>query len=134
MTESKEVRLGPIAQIAVRVKDVPRATEFYRDRLGLPFLFDAPGLAFFQCGDIMLMLSQPSSPEFDHPSAILYFQVEEISSAYQGLVRRGVPFIDPPHVVHRSSEMELWMAFFRDPDQNILAIREMRKPSGEITI
>ena len=127
MSDSKEVHLGPITQIAVRVTDVSRAAEFYRDRLGLPFLFDAPGLAFFQCGDIMLMLSQPSTPEFDHPSAILYFQVAEISSAYQGLVRRGVPFIDPPHVVHRSAEMELWMAFFRDPDQNVLAIRMVRK-------
>lgn len=130
MSDSKQVQLGPIAQIAVRVKDVSRATEFYRDKLGLPFLFDAPGLAFFQCGDIMLMLSQPSTPEFDHPSAILYFQVEEISSAYQGLVRRGVPFIDPPHVVHRSSEMELWMAFFRDPDGNVLAIRMVKKLGG----
>ena len=132
MNDSKQVHLGPIAQIAVRVKDVSRATEFYRDQLGLPFLFDAPGLAFFQCGDIMLMLSQPSTPEFDHPSAILYFQVDEISAAHEALVGRGVMFIDSPHVVHRDPSMELWMAFFRDPDGNILAIRQTRKPGGEI--
>ena len=124
------MRLGPIAQIAVAVKDVPRATGFYRDQLGLPFLFDAPGLAFFKCGDIMLMLSRPSSPEFDHPSAILYFQVEDIAAAYQALVRRGVPFIDAPHVVHRDSQMELWMAFFRDLDQNVMAIRMVRQPGA----
>ena len=130
MEGTEDIRLGPIGQIAVAVKDVPRATGFYRDQLGLPFLFEAPGLAFFKCGDIMLMLSQPSSPEFDHPSAILYFQVENISAAYQALVGRGVAFIDAPHVVHRDSQMELWMAFFRDLDGNVLAIRMVRKPGG----
>jgi catechol 2,3-dioxygenase-like lactoylglutathione lyase family enzyme len=123
MIRPEDIRLGVIAQIAVSVKDVARATEFYRDRLGIPFLFDAPGLAFFQCGGIMLMLSKPETPEFDHPSAVLYFQVEEINAAHRALVERGVEFIDTPHVVHRDARMELWMAFFRDPDGNVLAIR-----------
>lgn len=122
-----ELRLGPISQIALAVQDVARSVEFYRDRLGVPFLFEAPGLAFFQCGDIMLMLSRPSTPEFDHPSAILYFQVGDINAAHQALLQRGVPFMDAPHVVHRAPELELWMAFFRDPDQNVLAIRMTRK-------
>lgn len=126
MNAPNPIRLGPIAQIAVVVKDMPRATGFYRDALGLPFLFEAPGLAFFQCGEIMLMLSQPSSPEFDHPSAILYFQVDDISAAYQALKGRGVSFIDTPHIVHADTEMELWMAFFRDLDQNVMAIRMTR--------
>jgi catechol 2,3-dioxygenase-like lactoylglutathione lyase family enzyme len=125
-----DVRLGPIAQIALSVQDVSRSTKFYRDKLRLPFLFDAPGLAFFQCGDIMLMLSRPSAPEFDHPSGVLYFQVDDITAAHQALLERGVPFIDAPHVVHRAPEMELWMAFFRDPDSNVLAIRMVRKPGG----
>ena len=127
MSDSNQAGLGPIAQIAVRVRDVPQATAFYRDRLRIPFLFEAPGLAFFQCGTIMLMLSQPSSAEFDHPAAILYFQVEDIAAAYQALVERGVAFIDAPHVVHRDQVMELWMAFFRDLDGNVLAIRERRE-------
>jgi catechol 2,3-dioxygenase-like lactoylglutathione lyase family enzyme len=118
-----DIRLGAIAQIAVSVKDVGRAIEFYRDRLRIPFLFEAPGLAFFKCGEIMLMLSKPETPEFDHPSAVLYFQVEEIIGAHRALVERGVAFIDTPHVVHRDPRMELWMAFFRDPDGNVLAIR-----------
>jgi methylmalonyl-CoA/ethylmalonyl-CoA epimerase len=130
MTDTQQVGLGAIAQIAVRVRDVPQAVGFYRDQLGIPFLFEAPGLAFFQCGGIMLMLSRPSSPEFDHPSAILYFQVEEIDQAYRALVGRGVAFIDAPHVVHRDSSMELWMAFFRDLDGNVLAIRERRALGG----
>lgn len=128
MSDSNQVGLGAIAQIAVRVRDVPQATAFYRDKLGIPFLFEAPGLAFFRCGEIMLMLSNPSSAEFDHPSAILYFQVEEISATYQALTGRGVEFIDAPHVVHRDASMELWMAFFRDLDGNILAIRMVKQP------
>jgi catechol 2,3-dioxygenase-like lactoylglutathione lyase family enzyme len=126
MSDSNQAGLGPIAQIAVRVRDVSQATAFYRDKLRIPFLFEAPGLAFFQCGGIMLMLSQPSSAEFDHPSAILYFQVEDITAAHQALAGRGVEFIDAPHVVHRDASMELWMAFFRDLDQNVFAIRERR--------
>lgn len=129
MTVPSGVRLGRISQIALSVKDLGRAVQFYREKLGIPFLFEAPGLAFFQCGDIMLMLSLPSGPEFDHPAAILYFQVEDIEAAYQALLAREVPFIDSPHVVHRTPEYELWMAFFRDPDQNTLAIRAVRKPS-----
>jgi catechol 2,3-dioxygenase-like lactoylglutathione lyase family enzyme len=128
---SNQVRLGPIAQIAVSVKELTRSVKFYRDGLGLPFLFEAPGLAFFQCGDVMLMLSLPSSPEFDHPSAILYFQVDDIDAAHQSLVARHVPFIDAPHVVHRAPTFELWMAFFRDPDQNTMAIREHRRVASE---
>ena len=130
MNNPEEIRLGPIAQIAVSVKDVKRATAFYRDRLRHSFLFEAPGLAFFQCGDIMLMLSHPSSAEFDHPSAILYFQVDAIEPAYQALVERGVTFIDAPHVVHGDATMELWMAFFQDPDANVLAIRMVKKLVG----
>src|SRR5262245_45224201 len=122
--------LSRIAQIAVTVHDVDRAVKFYREQLGLPFLFAAPGLAFFQARDIMLMLSQPSSPEFDHPGSVLYFEVEQIDQAYRTLVERGVPFTDPPHIVHRAPDYELWMAFFQDPDRNTLAIREMRKPVG----
>ena len=79
----------------------------------------------------MLMLSNPSSAEFDHPSGVLYFEVEEINAAHRALAERGVEFIDLPHVVHRTPEMELWMAFFRDPDQNVLAIRMVKKhPAG----
>jgi catechol 2,3-dioxygenase-like lactoylglutathione lyase family enzyme len=130
MNGPEEFRLGAITQIAVSVKDVPRATGFYRDVLRIPFLFEAPGLAFFQCGGIMLMLSRPSSAEFDHPSAILYFQVEAIDLAYQALVERGVDFIDSPHVVHRDPSMELWMAFFRDPDANVLALRMVKQLTG----
>jgi catechol 2,3-dioxygenase-like lactoylglutathione lyase family enzyme len=126
MPEPSSHEIGPITQIAVSVHNLARSAAFYRDQLKLPFLFEAPGLAFFQSGDLMLMLSLPSTPEFDHPSGILYFKVENIDASYQLLIGRGVPFMDAPHIVHRTPDMELWMAFFRDPDENVMAIREAR--------
>ena len=120
---SSDVRLSAIRQIALTVHDLDRSVTFYRDGLGLAFLFQAPpGLAFFQCGEIRLMLSVPEKPEFDHPGSVLYFQVADIVAAHASLVSRGVGFIDQPHIVHRAPNYELWMAFFKDPDGNPLAL------------
>jgi methylmalonyl-CoA/ethylmalonyl-CoA epimerase len=114
--------LSQIGQIAIVVKDVERSTAFYRDVLGMRFLFSYPGLAFFDCGGVRLMLSHPEKKEYDHPSSILYFRVENIQSAYQTLRERHVEFEDEPHVVARMPDHDLWMSFFRDPDDNIFAL------------
>lgn len=114
--------LSRIGQIAVRVRDVERATAFYRDTLGMRFLFAAPNLAFFQCGEVRLMLGGAESPEFDHPSSIMYFTVDDIEAAHDTLKSRGVVFRDAPHVVHRAADYELWMAFFQDLDENTFAL------------
>ncbi len=111
-----------IGQIAINTHDLPRAVAFYRDALGLEFLFDAGSLAFFMCGDVRLMLPVAESPELDHPSSIVYFQVEEINSARAELVSKGVPFDDEPHLIAEMPDHELWMTFFRDPDRNLLAL------------
>ena len=123
-----DVRLAEIGQIATRVKNLDRAITFYRDALGLQFLFQAPpGMAFFQCGALMLMLALPENPEQDHAGSVLYFRVDDIESAHRTLMARGVRFIDAPHLIHRAPEYELWMAFFRDPDDTMLALMQ-RKP------
>ena len=114
--------LSRIGQISVRVRDVARATEFYRDALGLPFLFAAPNLAFFQAGEVRLMLGPSETPEFDHPSSVLYFTVADIDSACETLKGRGVRFRDEPHLIHRAADHDLWMAFFHDADDNTLAL------------
>lgn len=114
--------LAGIGQIAVRATDLPRATAYYRDVLGLPFLFEAPGLAFFQCGGVRLMLSGAESAEFDHPSSVLYFDVADVEAAHATLAARGVTFRDQPHPVHRTPEKALWMAFFDDSEGNTFAI------------
>ena len=119
--------LSRIGQIAIRVRDVERATAFYRDALGMPFLFSAPNLAFFQNGDVMLMLSPAEAAEFDHPSSIIYYLVDDIDAAYGTLTGRGVRFRDEPHVVHRAPDYDLWMSFFQDQDDNVLAIMCRKK-------
>lgn len=111
-----------VEQIAVIVHDLDRAVQFYRDVLGLPFLFQVPQMAFFQCGDVRLMLGIPSEPEFDHLSSIIYYRVADIAATHRTLVERGVTFRGEPHVVHRAADHELWMAFFYDVDRNTLAL------------
>ena len=109
-----------VGQVSIRTKDLPAAVAFYRDQLGLDFLFEAgPALAFFMCGDVRLMLTVPESPEFDHPSSTIYFNVDDLDAAYDELRGRGVPFDDEPHLIAEMPDHELWMAFFRDPDRNL---------------
>jgi catechol 2,3-dioxygenase-like lactoylglutathione lyase family enzyme len=116
-----------IAQVALRARDLDASVDFYRDALGLPLLFRAPpGLAFLKCGDLQIMLSAPESPDFDHPSSVLYFEVDDIDTSYRVLSERGVVFMGEPHRVHRAEDHELWMAFFRDPDGNVLALQARR--------
>jgi methylmalonyl-CoA/ethylmalonyl-CoA epimerase len=111
--------ISTIGQISIRVHDIERAVAFYRDALGLEFLFDAGPLAFLGCGDVRIMLTKPEFDEFDHPSSTLYFRVDDIDGARAELVERGVVFEDEPHLIARMPDHELWMAFFRDPDRNL---------------
>jgi predicted enzyme related to lactoylglutathione lyase len=120
-------RLGTIGQIAINATDVARAVRFYRDALGLQFLFEAPpALAFFKCGDVTLMLAPPESAEFDHPSSVLYFNSTDIVASYASLCSRGVVFRDEPHRIHRAGDKELWMTFFNDSEGNVLALQQWR--------
>jgi methylmalonyl-CoA/ethylmalonyl-CoA epimerase len=121
-TDKTSLSLSRIGQIAIVVKDVERATAFYRDSLGMRFLFAFPGLAFFDCDGVRIMLSRAEKKEFDHPSSILYFRVDDIQSACQTLRDRNVSFEDEPHIVARMPDHDLWMCFFRDLDENVFAL------------
>lgn len=121
MTE-KRFGLSKIGQIAVNVHDIDRAVDFYRDKLGLDFVFSVPKMAFFLCGDVRLMLTVPETPEFDHPASVIYYRVDEVNSAVAELKARGVQFEADPNVVHETDRSRLWMAFLRDPDGNVLAV------------
>jgi len=112
-------RLG---QIAINVYDVERATAFYRDVLGLRFLFAAGQLAFFDCGGVRLMLDHAEKPEFDHPSSILYFSVPDIRAAHQRLLDAGVTIVGEPQIIARMPDHDLWMSFFRDTEENVMAL------------
>src|SRR5262245_20079219 len=111
--------LSSIGQIAVNVHDLPRAVAFYRDALGMRPLFEVPPtMAFFDCSGVRLMLSLPERPEYDHPSSIIYYKVDDIQQAAATLQARGVAFDSAPHRVATLAHADLWMAFLRDVDGN----------------
>lgn len=114
--------LSTIGQISMNAHDIARATDFYRDALGLRFLFSAGTMSFFDCGGTRLMLGLPSGAEYDHPGSILYFKVDDIAATHEALTARGVAFKTAPHLVARLPDHELWMAFFGDTEGNTLAL------------
>ena len=125
MMTQDDFGLGQIEQVALPVRDLERAVTFYRAQLGMKHLFTSNGLAFFDCDGVRLMLSQPEGEEHAHGS-VLYFKVTDIHQAYRMLAGRGVTFEDSPHSIANMGDYELWMAFFRDSEGNLLAI------SGEV--
>jgi len=121
MTEAR-FGLRKIGQVYVTAKDLARAVTFYRDALGMRFLFEVPNMAFFDCGGVRLMLGVPEKAEFAHPASILYYDVADLDGAYETLRERGVTFENEPHRVADLGEKELWMAFLRDSEGNMLAL------------
>jgi catechol 2,3-dioxygenase-like lactoylglutathione lyase family enzyme len=119
-----------LGQVAITVRDVERSVAFYRDALGLRFLFaPAPTLAFFMIGDVRLMLSAPEGEFTPGGGTVLYLRVADIEAEHAVLVARGVSFIDTPHLIARMPDHELWMCFFRDPDGHTLALMCARRPT-----
>ncbi len=117
------VGITHLGQVAINIKDVDRAAAFYQDKLGLKLLFKAPpGLAFFDCGGVRLMLSGAEKPEFDHPSSVLYFAVPDIQAAYLKLKESGVHFEEEPHLIAKMPAHDLWMTSFRDTEGNLMAL------------
>ena len=111
-----------VGQVLVPVTDLDRAIGFYRDTLGLPFLFAAPPqMSFFQAGNVRLLVGVPEKLPIERGSAI-YFKVADIQAVYDTLKSRGAAMGTPPHVVHRTPTMHLWLCEFRDPDGNTLAL------------
>ncbi len=124
MTSEGPFSLAEIGQITLTVTDLTRAVEFYGATLGLKALFRFPKIAFFACNTVRLMLSEDSAANKAKmpPASVIYFRVGEIHSACDSLRYRGLAFEKEPHVVAKMPDHELWMAFFRDPDGNLLAL------------
>ncbi len=113
--------LAAIGQIAITVTDLNSAVAFYRDALGMKFLFQFPGLAFFDCAGVRLMLSGAEKAA-QTDNYVLYFKVPEIQEAWRALLSRGVAFESEPRLIARMPDHDLWIAAFRDPDRNLLAL------------
>jgi predicted enzyme related to lactoylglutathione lyase len=133
MAGDGQLRIDRIGQIRIYVHDVDRAIAFYRDALGMRFLFDVEqqGLAFFDCGGVRLMLSLPEGPDAPRQTGVVYYVVADLDATYRTLSGRGVAFLGAPHCVARMPDHELWMAFCRDSEQNLLALMsEVRSGAG----
>lgn len=124
---SEASRISGIGQIGINCSDVARATIFYRDVLGLPLLFEAGGMAFFDCGGVRLMLTRPSSSEFDHPASPIYFRVVDIEARMLAMEQAGATIKRTAQATHRDERHELWIGWFEDGEGNLLALMEEKQ-------
>lgn len=123
MPDLSQSRIG---QIAIVCQDIDRATAFYRDKLGLRFLFSAPPrLAFFDCGGVRLMISTSEGEAVG--TSVLYFVVNDIQANCTALAAKGVQFVGDPHMIARMPDHELWLAEFRDSENNVMALMEEKR-------
>jgi methylmalonyl-CoA/ethylmalonyl-CoA epimerase len=127
-TPASVVHLEKIGQVALTVSDLARARDFYQHTLGMRFLFDAGPMCFFQCGEIRFALG---TSENDAPrgGTILYFKVEDLPAVHAHLASQGVDFMQAPHLVARMPDHDLWLAFFRDPDHNVIGLMSEVRPT-----
>ncbi len=116
-------KIESVGQIHISVTDIDRAVAFYRDVLGLKLLFQVEGqpMAFFDCGGVRLYLGVPSDPKYK-ANSLLYYRVGDIGAAYERMKAKGVTFLGPPHLIHKTDKSGLWMAGFQDPDGNYAQI------------
>ena len=125
---STNPKLSSIRQIAVTVSDVDVALGFYRDILGLEFLFNAGlNLAFLNAGGVRLMLSTAQGAGRVGHNSILYFTVSNIEVTHSALVALGAADERSPQLAAKMPDHELWTGFLRDPDGNLIGLMEEKK-------
>ena len=119
-----DLKDASVGQVLIPVDDLERATAFYRDTLGLPFLFSAPPqMSFYQAGTVRLLVGVPGEGQRAQRGSAIYFKVADIQGVYRTLRERGVAFGDAaPHLIHKAANYELWLCEFKDPDGNQLVL------------
>lgn len=113
--------INGVQQVGVPVKDIERSSNFYNKVLNIPLLFKTDKMAFLDCGNLKLMLALPEKKEFDHQSSVIYFEVDDINSVYKDLKNENVEMIGEPHIIFKDGDVETWMTFFKDTEDNTLA-------------
>jgi methylmalonyl-CoA/ethylmalonyl-CoA epimerase len=116
------IGLGRIRQIAIIVQDLERATKFYRDVLGMKFLFEVPGLSFFDADGVRLMLGKADNPEVERASSLLYYLVPDILGAHKVLEEKGVEVLITPRIVAPMPDHDLWISDYKDSEGNLFAL------------
>lgn len=115
------IGISRLGQVHIPAQDTERATAFYKDILELPLLFTTNGMAFFDCGGVRLMISRPEGSADASTGSILYFVVSDIAGAHSRLKGAGVRFEADPRKIAEMPTHDLWMTFFRDSEENLLA-------------
>jgi predicted enzyme related to lactoylglutathione lyase len=137
--QQKTVASGPapqitgILQIAIPVRDISRATAFYRDALGLKFLFAAPNMAFFDCGGVRLYLDANDVSQSAGPNQFIYFRTPDILAQPSALKAKNVEIHQEPHVIAKMPGSEVWLMWIRDSEGNLLALMEERKVAAALS-
>jgi methylmalonyl-CoA/ethylmalonyl-CoA epimerase len=126
MSNETAVQVEALAQVALTVTDLEAAKAFYRDALGMQFLFEAGTMAFFQCGSVRLLLGMAGETQ-PGGGTILYFKVADLTGTHAALLARGMTFKQDPHLVARMKSHDLWLAFVVDPAGNVLGLMEERQ-------
>lgn len=123
MSQSTDLGDATVGQLLIPVEDLERGVVFYRDTLGLHYLFSAPPqMSFFQAGNVRLLVGVAAPDKKRERGSAIYFKVSDIHAVHATLRGRGVTFGAEPHLVHKTPASELWLAEFRDPDGNQLAL------------
>lgn len=130
-TTTAVVHLEEIGQIALTVTNLDEARAFYRDALGMKFLFDAGTMTFFQCGTVRLLIGTGEAHAVPGGSTILYFRVADLPSVHATLKAKGVEFTQEPHLVARMKSHDLWLSFLKDPAGNTLGLMSEVERQGE---
>ena len=123
-----DAHITAIGQVAITVSDVGKALAFYRDILGLPFLFSpSPELAFLRAGDVRVMLSTPQGAGKVGANSILYFKASDIEHVHAAVIERGGTNERSPQLAAKMPDHELWLSFVRDPDGNLVGLMEEKR-------
>jgi methylmalonyl-CoA/ethylmalonyl-CoA epimerase len=114
-----------ITQVAQHAGDLDRARDFYTRLLHTrpAGYFNPPGLVFFWTGATRLLLDQGA------PSALIYFQVDDVRARIEALRADGVDIIAEPRVIFSHADDTLgpagtdeWMAFLKDSEGNSVGL------------
>lgn len=117
-----------LGQVALVFRDVAAAKRFYVDAIGLTPLFDAgPNLSFLAAGSLRFMLTVPSPQADAGRNSILYFKTDSAQQAYDRSLAAGASAERAPALTAKLPDHELWIAFVRDPEGNLVGWMEERR-------
>jgi predicted enzyme related to lactoylglutathione lyase len=119
-----------VSYVNVFIRDLERAVEFYRDKLGLQLQFSSPehGYASFSAGGVRfgIAIPGPDQTELVGRHTGVGLEVADLEAEYTRLSGLGVEFRMPP-------TRQPWggfMALIIDPDSNVFYLDQISAAHG----